>query len=129
MFVLLSVIGLVNSSSVCSPARCPSLWQGDDYCDLGCMSLACNFDSLPGEVWVEASDCLNNCTATGCQLEELRNQYCNEGCNSPECGWDLGSCGVCAAGCMEKMVGNGVCDSACNILACEFDSGDCVIPT
>lgn len=93
------------------------------------MSLACDFDTLPGQVWTEASDCLNMCTATGCQFEELLNEDCDEQCNRQECGWDLGLCGVCAAGCMEEMLGDGNCDSACDTSACDFDSGDCVTPT
>lgn len=75
------------------------------------------------------NDCLNNCTASGCQNEELSNQVCDEHCNSLQCGWDLGTCGVCAAGCMAEMLGNGNCDPLCDTQACGFDSGDCVIFT
>jgi hypothetical protein len=88
----------------CAPG-CSDSWIGDGYCDKACNVSSCNFD-FP--------DCVNGSSgnqrgrggishgasretffcAAGCPDSWLGDKVCDQKCKTPECGWDVGDCGV-----------------------------------
>ncbi|CAG9309868.1 unnamed protein product [Blepharisma stoltei] len=76
------------------------------------------------------SDCLWDCLYyIGCDYSLLGNGVCDQSCNPPYCGFDLGDCGYCWNGCKlylgyEYMLG-GTCDEVCNVIDYYIDMGAC----
>jgi len=100
---------------------CSVEMRGDASCDRLCMSPRSNYDSSPAGI----SDCSTLCSLH-CDLASLGNAHCDPGCESWDCGWDQGDCGLCAPGCALIALGDGMCQNACNTEECSFDLGDCV---
>lgn len=125
--VVLCLLTLVAGSGlVCDPSLCPLDWIGDGYCDLACMTEACEWDWGP-----EGSDCNATCISAGCGERIEGDAICRPQCNIAACGWDWGGCGVCVSGCKSQsgtadLVDNGTCESICSGQSCSYDGGDCV---
>jgi len=89
----------------CAPG-CAESWIGDGYCDKACNVSACDFDfpdCLPkNESAKVAMGARGNRGAVGmtlhcspgCPDSWLSDKVCDTKCNKPECGFDLGDCGV-----------------------------------
>ncbi|KAH9259168.1 hypothetical protein BASA81_002788 [Batrachochytrium salamandrivorans] len=70
-----------------------------------------------------------DCSST-CPNSWLGDQYCDNTCNTLECGFDLGDClpgaNMCGTlGCNKLLVGDGICDPQCLHDDCQQDGGDC----
>ncbi|XP_012941088.1 N-acetylglucosamine-1-phosphotransferase subunits alpha/beta [Aplysia californica] len=87
---------------------CPSTWIRDGYCDKACNSSECDWDGgdclgTGGRVQLGAGfhgdqgqimgDYSSYC-ATGCANNWLADKYCDQSCNTYDCGYDAGDCGV-----------------------------------
>ena len=86
----------------CAPG-CSDTWIGDGFCDRACNVSACNFDY---------PDCVNatshysyvghsgnepqhgSLCSTGCPDSWLGDRVCDTRCNTAECAWDMGDCGI-----------------------------------
>lgn len=71
-----------------------------------------------------------DCSPT-CPNSWLGDQYCDNTCNTLECGFDLGDClpgaNTCGdMGCNKLLVGDGICDTQCLHDDCQQDGGDCL---
>ncbi|KNC83691.1 hypothetical protein SARC_04089 [Sphaeroforma arctica JP610] len=71
----------------------------------------------------------------GCPAAWMGDGFCDDGCFTASCGFDLGDCdGVtasesdCAYGCFDYYIADGICDVACNVAGCSYDGGDCDAP-
>ena len=53
----------------CSSIECPTSWQGDKYCDEGCMSEACNYDSSTKSSDQFAIFRAGDCSLSPCQSD------------------------------------------------------------
>ncbi|KAK3235504.1 hypothetical protein CYMTET_54301 [Cymbomonas tetramitiformis] len=60
-----------SNTAGCTSSGCPASWQGDDFCDLDCMTDACNDDG---------GDCAS-CIDSGC----IKDGACTESCSDDTC--------------------------------------------
>jgi hypothetical protein len=121
----------------CYSYPCSGSWRSDNNaCDADCASELCGFDqrsiSSASSAFdrLMSSDCVYKCMKV-CSQAQLSNAVCDSNCNVPECGYDAGTCGYCAAGCklhvgFKSMLGDGTCDSACSNASCHYDVTDCM---
>ncbi|CAG9325081.1 unnamed protein product [Blepharisma stoltei] len=92
------------------------------------MTPYCNFDTnilINGTKDHESSDCINYCTMIDhCSPQLLGNGICDPSCNTKNCGYDWGDCGVCSSFCSEKdLMGN--CNLNCNVPGCYYGLSQC----
>ena len=114
-------------TSFCRNGWVRSIQIGDEYCDLHCMTPFCGWDSPDGTF--DNSDCLVDCSYSGCDLGLLGDGNCDSSksysaCNVYQCGFDMGDCSYCADGCVKLMLGDGKIQTACDNPQCNFDGGD-----
>lgn len=91
-FIVLLNFALSSLLTSCPVALVVSTQIGDGVCDLPYLTALCDFDG---------HDCAYECL---CTRELLGNGACDAGkyhseCQTQECGWDLGDCGVCSMAC------------------------------
>eukprot|EP00854_Cymbomonas_tetramitiformis_P000647 gene647-1079_t len=128
VFTLTDVVEDDTNDPACTAAGCPASWQGDQYCDLLCMSPSCGNDN---------GDC-DACLSSGCTLDLVGNSDCDAECASAECSWDGQMCvpsgaggidsnepACTASGCPASWQGDGHCDEGCISVECGHDAGDC----
>ena len=116
----------------CDENLCPPSDIGDSICEFPCNIAPCGYDSSSffsapnGGFNFSTSDCYQTCLDTQtCDLSLLNNTICDAGCNTAECGWDLGDCGYCAQNCPIALLTNDVCDEVCEGEICSFDNHAC----
>ena len=127
MLMLISIKFVLSDLFSSDDIGCYSVFISDGTCQTFCMNNMSNFDSsIDSSNLIEVfqgSDCYESCRKTGCSEDLLANTQCDDICNVPECGWDLGMCGFCNAGCTIEKLLNDEKDEECNVINCKYDNG------
>merc|ERR1711981_517275 len=118
------------------PAECPTSYVGDNYCDDQCNNIDNDFDGGDccgddvNTQYCDVCDCLEMEPTTEPPMDECEvpqwfgDNYCDDGNNTPECGFDGGDC-----------CGDDVNTQYCQLCEClemeattEPPMGECAIP-
>ena len=87
---------------------CPSSWLSDKYCDKACNYTECEWDggdciNMKGSAnsLIQAmningnqNNLINSYCSNGCANSWLGDRYCDGNCNTLDCGFDAGDCGI-----------------------------------
>jgi len=110
---------------------CPSNWLKDGYCDAACNNADCDWDAgdckkdekktdSGKDAWTKAGHSGTGMCASGCTDAWLSDKFCDKACKTPECGMDVGDCGIDAV--VAEVQGYLLPENDTEILHCDYDT-------
>ena len=125
---------------------CTNEIYGDGVCQDACNVPRCHFDNGDcNQICLFGNNSSNSNRNNTCDIEQLLNNECNEGCNTIFCEFDKYTCAsnatddstsvgneTCSQGCYLDWIENdivnqeGLCDSRCNVSNCNYDNQACL---